>query len=700
MIELRHITIHFQRPIIIDETLRIFPKEITVISGDSGSGKTSLLNILGLLDTQSQYQYYWNNQEIKAYSSLRRNTVSYVFQDYNVIDDLSIKDNFRVMFYIANQKYDADKVHSLLDLVSLSYHQLNQKSKSLSGGEKQRLALALALVKEPQLLLLDEPTANLDEDNAHKVVEILHKIKQREVMIVIASHRPDIYQADHLYQIQNCHLVEKVKEHHEIVDRQEKVIKRFPIFSYTLTHMKNHMIIYCILTFMISFALTQVLSIFVENRYAVQWAQEAVDMMSSKDIMVQDITLSLGEDLDSYYQANYHNIDDNVLQSFQNIDHVQNIYPYFSINYMSGPRCTVENGKMIPDHKDYEDETRYSQIEYQNKVYSLEEGSVLTFTVCDENNKKNVCYLVDQDVQSGVFLSRDIAMLLGITELNHTKITLMVPTVMGYHPSEGQIGYPDGTFSSKYTNYPLTYYYQEMSVEVQGIFETAENETLFDYGFSYEISMDHSFFEKLYHEAVHDPQIKKAYDEYIDFALLNPEEFHYGFYSSTYCVQVDNPKNVQAVEQDIKDLHKPIYVKTTDTMRNLMIDNYRSYVDQMSFIPFIIAVLSIIIVCLMFTFTLYGRRKELSFLTAHGVPKTKVFPLFDFMSTCLLALIFSQLGLLYHFSQPYTLNYTFSYMIESLLVGIVILVVLCLLCGFVTYVFYKKLDVIKELRSK
>ena len=213
MLEIKNLNIRFQYSIVEDGNVTINPYEITIFTGESGTGKTSILNILGLLDLDNRYDYYLNGELIKKndYNKIKRSYISYVFQDYNLIEDLSIKDNFETMFNISGKKYDKALVENLLNDVCIDLKKLKQKSKSLSGGEKQRLAIALALVKEPQLLLLDEPTANLDDNNAKQIVEILNKLKEKGLMIVIASHHPDLYNGDHIYQIEDMKLKELKK---------------------------------------------------------------------------------------------------------------------------------------------------------------------------------------------------------------------------------------------------------------------------------------------------------------------------------------------------------------------------------------------------------------------------------------------------------------------------------------------------------
>lgn len=104
MIEVRDIHICFDRIIIENANLRIYPNEVTLLVGNSESGKTSLLNILDLLDNESQYIYKLNNNEIKDRKEIQRTSISYVFQDYNIIEDCNIVDNFKMMFNLSGRK--------------------------------------------------------------------------------------------------------------------------------------------------------------------------------------------------------------------------------------------------------------------------------------------------------------------------------------------------------------------------------------------------------------------------------------------------------------------------------------------------------------------------------------------------------------------------------------------------------------------
>lgn len=102
---------------------------------------------------------------------------------------------------------------------------LKDKIKKLSGGEKQRVAIALALLKKPKILLLDEPTANLDEENANQIVSILQSLKRKGLIIVIATHNPDIYEAEHIYTIKDKKIIEEKSVYTKIEETPSDVVK-------------------------------------------------------------------------------------------------------------------------------------------------------------------------------------------------------------------------------------------------------------------------------------------------------------------------------------------------------------------------------------------------------------------------------------------------------------------------------------------
>ena len=152
--------------------------ENLLILGDSGIGKTTLLHILsGLLKTNSGSIELFG-KEITQFSSFqldrfRRDNIGVVFQKPHFINSLTVKENLQLAQYIANKK-DNERIDNVLKKLNI-FKKLNKKTNELSQGEKQRVSIALAIVNSPKLILADEPTSSLDDDNTFNVIKLLKK---------------------------------------------------------------------------------------------------------------------------------------------------------------------------------------------------------------------------------------------------------------------------------------------------------------------------------------------------------------------------------------------------------------------------------------------------------------------------------------------------------------------------------------------
>lgn len=177
-----------------DIDLDIRPGEFLVLLGPSGSGKSTLLNILGGLDAPTSGMARWRDHELtgatdEELTTYRREHVGFVFQFYNLIPNLTVLENVRLVAQIA---IDPLKPPDALDLVGLS-HRLNHFPSQLSGGEQQRVAVARAIVKRPDVLLCDEPTGALDADTGRLVLAALEKVNaELGTTTVVITHNSAI----------------------------------------------------------------------------------------------------------------------------------------------------------------------------------------------------------------------------------------------------------------------------------------------------------------------------------------------------------------------------------------------------------------------------------------------------------------------------------------------------------------------------
>ncbi|STA74923.1 ABC transporter ATP-binding protein [Campylobacter lari] len=175
--------------------LEVKKGEWIAIMGPSGSGKSTLLNILSLMDTQSSGEYFLDDKEVgnlseEEKSVIRREKIGLIFQQFHLIPYLNALENVMLAQFYHSSIEQKDAIMAI-EKVGLS-HRLTHLPSQLSGGEQQRLCIARALVNDPEILLADEPTGNLDEANEKNILELFCKLKQDGKTIVLITHNPDL----------------------------------------------------------------------------------------------------------------------------------------------------------------------------------------------------------------------------------------------------------------------------------------------------------------------------------------------------------------------------------------------------------------------------------------------------------------------------------------------------------------------------
>lgn len=223
MLELKNITKRYDEKIIFENLNVQFNKTNTIngIIGKSGSGKTTLFNILFGLDNDYEGVYTIDKQDVKSFDlkkwdEMRRNEIHIVFQDFKLIENFTVLEN--LILTLNCKENEAKDALEKLDILSLE----NTKVKNISGGEKQRLAIARALIKNPKILLLDEPTGNLDDVHAEMIMKCIQSLRNEQMMIFIISHDQRVMDyCDNIYVLENKTL-KLEKENKEVVSSYSK----------------------------------------------------------------------------------------------------------------------------------------------------------------------------------------------------------------------------------------------------------------------------------------------------------------------------------------------------------------------------------------------------------------------------------------------------------------------------------------------
>lgn len=212
-----------------DINLEIEEGEFAALVGPSGSGKTTLLNIIGGLDAASQGTTHLNNIDISGLkeaqlSDFRLFQLGFVFQSYNLVPVLSAQENVELVMVLQGRPQHEchERANHYLEMVGLK-NVMHRRPSALSGGQQQRVAVARALAAGPRLVLADEPTANLDSENATALLDIMHRLSHEEkTTFIFSTHDPRVMdRAERIITLQDGKIVNDQAHHHEHSENHE-----------------------------------------------------------------------------------------------------------------------------------------------------------------------------------------------------------------------------------------------------------------------------------------------------------------------------------------------------------------------------------------------------------------------------------------------------------------------------------------------
>ncbi len=172
--------------------------EFVSIMGPSGGGKSTLMNIMGLVDHADSGRYFFRDEDVESYderqrAKVRRQHIGFVFQSFNLIDELTVYENVELPLVYdgrSDRRTRQEKVQAVLEKLDLA-HRTKHFPQQLSGGQQQRVAVARAIVNQPELILADEPTGNLDSEHGGEVMDILAQLNNEGTTIVMVTHAPE-----------------------------------------------------------------------------------------------------------------------------------------------------------------------------------------------------------------------------------------------------------------------------------------------------------------------------------------------------------------------------------------------------------------------------------------------------------------------------------------------------------------------------
>lgn len=372
MINIQNIHIAFDETLIENGTLTIAPYELTVIKGNSGSGKTSLLYVAGLLSNDKKRQYTFNEHTIEnndqEMALFRKKHVGYVFQENSLIDHLSIYENMRLYSAMIGKEISENEVSTLLESVHLD-KDIHQEITTLSGGERQRLAIACAISKKPELLILDEPTSALDHTNMQTIMDILKELASTGMMILIASHDQDVInQCDVIYEIKNKQLI---RNHESSLSNQKiqlQMIHLKPKFylNYYLNYFKKNFWIHLVMFIMCGFAIATLIGSNTINTSFSSKQLENMDAIGNREIFV---TSKQTPDGRAQYKRNLPELNTNFISRIQNNYQCAKVYPFYEA-YTENVSINNKTQQMPLIIQPYTPESRLADYIYEGEAVS------------------------------------------------------------------------------------------------------------------------------------------------------------------------------------------------------------------------------------------------------------------------------------------------------------------------------------------
>jgi len=215
-------------PILKGINLEIMPGAFATIMGPSGSGKSTLMYLLGLLDLPTEGKIYLDGKDVSKFSEdklaeIRGKKIGFIFQQFNLLQNLTALENVMLPMIFQGMGEDARRERAKQLLVSVNLQKrINHKPQEMSGGEQQRIAIARSLVNDPDILIADEPTGNLDSTNGRVVMDILSELhKEQKKTIIVVTHDPTIaHYSQNVIHIQDGMITENHFQDKEVLWKQ------------------------------------------------------------------------------------------------------------------------------------------------------------------------------------------------------------------------------------------------------------------------------------------------------------------------------------------------------------------------------------------------------------------------------------------------------------------------------------------------
>lgn len=428
MIIIKNLNVCYDDNIILSDSEIDIPSGSTVLlCGESGAGKTSILEYLTFSQSQKNEEYFIDGKRInltdeKTINAIKSEKMVYLDQNFQLFD-LTVEKNLK-MYYQMNPNNKTDKnfssrVDSLLSLVDLDRSLKHKKVNLLSGGERQRLALACAIAKNTPIVILDEPMSNLDSESQEIISNVISILSKEGKTIIIATHKEDRYDADIIYRIVDKRLVKEVKREVENKAELGKCSKaKINYFKLLRTMYKFSEIV---LTLFIALGLALLGVIFMNGNKYTKLQMTELEKNTSEEMLVyfpihDEVTL---------FSSDTPAINDQLLNELENLNHVATAYPYeiFGANVSplehdgSSGDFTREDCQIDVTYPDGTIVKKNLCVEGEEPRYS--QNYIVAFDA--EAQREQITD--NKEIKGGIYITTELAQFLEIKDIDDVYLT-------------------------------------------------------------------------------------------------------------------------------------------------------------------------------------------------------------------------------------------------------------------------------------
>ncbi|MBQ6159633.1 MAG: ATP-binding cassette domain-containing protein [Oscillospiraceae bacterium] len=618
MIELSHITIAFDHTLLNDAFIHIEDGKVTTITGESGCGKTSLLYLIGLLSTNQSYKYFFDGKIIELSSEkevaiYQKRKIGYIFQDNSLINNLTIGENVKFAARVAGIIMSDEEVKDFLKSIKLNLD-IKKYPRVLSGGEQQRLAIACAMAKQPDLIIADEPTSALDETNVNLIMGMFHRyVKNTAKKVVIASHNQNVCnKSDTVYCIENkqIELISRKNVNNDVGQDSDSNLERKPLgvlfyLQHSIKTFRKSKLQTIVMIILCSIAIAFAVSIKSLGSGMVNYQTDQLNNISDRELFLINFTAPLTSivDVDEHIS-----ISENEYQAVRSITNIESIYPYFefrSVGY-DLEKSDFINSCMIKVEKDDTESKFDFSTDYDGEYKSI---AIIPYYP-EQNIEKRVLTSFESNNSNKIYVSYKLSALLGI---DSTTSKVKLTTNIGIPVYTTNVELSVGAENAQYDADIDIMLEQELSFEIAGILDV-------NYNNHHSASGDNV----IYMPIDYMNQLKEDCIEKAGAVTPNEEIILNKWASSAYMIYVKSYNDISATIEKAEKINPNFKIisdyQDVEAM-NAMLSGIKN--TATSVIVIVLSIIFILMAIIYINRTL-GRQYEIAVMKANGLTKFEI----------------------------------------------------------------------------